>query len=46
MVDMGLALVLPIITGPIEGVTDDEIALVKTENGGRSWMMIEPWLVP
>jgi photosystem II stability/assembly factor-like uncharacterized protein len=25
---------------------DDEIALVKTENGGRSWMIVEPWLVP
>ncbi len=25
---------------------DDEIALVKTENGGRSWMIVEPRLVP
>jgi len=25
---------------------DDEIALVKTENGGWSWMIVEPRLVP
>ncbi len=25
---------------------DDEIALVKTENGGRSWYIVEPQLVP
>ena len=25
---------------------EDEIALVKTENGGRSWMIVEPRLVP
>lgn len=25
---------------------DDEIALVRTENGGRSWMVVEPRLVP
>jgi len=25
---------------------DDEFALVKTENGGRSWMIVEPRLVP
>ena len=25
---------------------DDEIALVKTENGGRSWTIIDPRLVP
>jgi photosystem II stability/assembly factor-like uncharacterized protein len=25
---------------------DDEIALVKTEDGGRSWMIVEPRLVP
>ena len=25
---------------------DDEITLVKTENGGRSWMIVEPRLVP
>jgi photosystem II stability/assembly factor-like uncharacterized protein len=25
---------------------DDEVALVRTENGGRSWMIVEPRLVP
>jgi len=25
---------------------DDEIALVKTENGGRSWMIVEPEFIP
>lgn len=25
---------------------DDEITLVKTENGGRSWMVLEPQLIP